>query len=73
MTVKWITLLGAWISVGTATSLCAFAWGADGRWTVLILGSIGFLVAGITTSNIATEPGRGKVGGAAGTQDRTGI
>jgi hypothetical protein len=51
---RWIAAIFAWLSVGATTSACAFAWGAEGRSTVLLIGLFGFLFAGFTTGGISS-------------------
>ena len=53
MELKWFAIIAAWFAVATAVTASAFAWGPEGRGTVLVMAGVGFLVAGIVTGAMA--------------------
>jgi len=46
MHVKWIAAIAAWFAGAAAVSACAYAWGPQGRWAVVLFGSV---LAALTT------------------------
>ncbi len=52
---KWVALIAAWFAVGTMVSVCAIAWGNEGRNSVVIMGITLVAFLGVVTGGISGD------------------